>query len=41
MKEIIGGYMVISADDYDGAVAIAKGSPGYRPGASLEIREIA
>jgi hypothetical protein len=40
MKEIIGGYMVISADDYDGAIEVAKGSPGYRPGASLEIREI-
>ena len=41
MKEIIGGYMVVSADSYEGAIAVAKESPGYRPGASLEIREIA
>jgi hypothetical protein len=39
-KEIIGGYMVASADNYEGAIEVAKGSPGYRPGASLEIREI-
>jgi hypothetical protein len=39
-KEIIGGYMVVSADNYEGAIEVAKGSPGYRPGASLEIREI-
>jgi len=41
LKEIIGGYMVISADSYEGAIEIARQSPGYRPGASLEIREIA
>jgi hypothetical protein len=41
MKEVIGGYMVIAADGYDGAIEVAKESPGYMPGASLEIREIA
>lgn len=41
MKEIIGGYMVLSADSYEGAIAIARESPGFFPGASLEIREIA
>ncbi len=41
MKEVIGGYMVISADSYDGAIEVARESPGFRPGASLEIREIA
>ena len=41
MKEVIGGYMVISADSHDGAIEIARESPGLRPGASLEIREIA
>ena len=40
MKEIVGGYMVVSADSYEGAIAVARESPGYRPGASLEIREI-
>ena len=41
LKEIVGGYMVVSADNYEGAIAVAKESPGYRPGTSLEIREIA
>jgi hypothetical protein len=41
MKEVIGGYMVISAESYEGAIEVARESPGYRPGASLEIREIA
>src|SRR5262245_3181723 len=41
VKEIIGGYMVISAASYDDAIAVARESPGYMPGASLEIREIA
>lgn len=41
MKEVIGGYMVISADSYEHAIDVARESPGYRPGASLEIREIA
>ena len=41
MKEMIGGYMVVAADSYDGAIEVARESPGYRPGASLEIREIA
>ncbi len=41
MKEVIGGYMVLSADSYDKENEVARESPGYRPGASLEIREIA
>ena len=41
LKEVIGGYMVVSADSYEGAIAVARESPGFQPGASLEIREIA
>ena len=41
LKEVIGGYMVIAAESYDGAIAVARESPGFMPGASLEIREIA
>jgi hypothetical protein len=41
VKEVIGGYMVISADSFESAIEVAKQSPGFRPGASLEIREIA
>lgn len=41
-KEIVGGYMVVAADGYDGALEIARECPGVvRPGSSVEIREIA
>ena len=41
-KEVVGGYMVIAAEDYEGAVQVARECPGVvRPGSSVEIREIA
>lgn len=41
-KEIVGGYMVVSAESYDRAIDVARECPGVlRPGSSLEIREIA
>jgi len=41
-KEVVGGYMVIAAENSDRAVEIAQECPGVvRPGASVEIREIA
>lgn len=41
-KEVVGGFMVIAAESYDRAVEIARECPGVlRPGASVEIREIA
>jgi len=39
-KEIVGGYMVISADNMNEAVEIAHQSPGVFPGSSVEVREI-
>lgn len=40
-KEVIGGFMVLAADDVDEAIEIARGCPGvFAPGASLEVREI-
>ena len=40
-KEVIGGYMVVAADNYEGALEIARECPGVvRPGSSVEIREI-
>jgi hypothetical protein len=41
MKEVIGGYMILSAESYERAIEVARECPGYRSGASLEIREIA
>ena len=41
-KEIVGGFMIIAADDYDGAVAVVKAMPTMNmPGACVEIREMA
>lgn len=40
-KELVGGYMIVAADDYDGAVAVVKACPASRmPGAALEIRAL-
>ena len=40
-KEIVGGYMLVSAEDFDRALEVARESPGVMmPGSSVEIREI-
>lgn len=40
-KELVGGYMIVSAEDYDGAVDVVRACPAvHTPGASLEIREM-
>ncbi len=39
-KETIGGYYVIEAADYAQAIQVAKGSPIYAYGGSVEVREI-
>jgi uncharacterized protein YndB with AHSA1/START domain len=41
-KEIVGGYMIVSASDFDRAVEVVRACPAIHvPGASLEIRELA
>ena len=41
-KEVVGGFMVVAAEDYDRAVEVARECPGVvRPGSVVEIREIA
>ena len=40
IKESIGGYSIIKADDLDQATEIAKGCPGLQFGGSVEVREI-
>jgi hypothetical protein len=41
VKEVIGGYMIVAAEDFDGAVEVARACPAvHAPGASLEIREL-
>ena len=36
----IGGYSLVSADDFDAAVALAKGCPGLEWGGGVEIGEV-
>ena len=41
-KEVVGGYMLVTADSLEDAVEIARQSPGVRsPGSSVEVREVA
>ena len=41
VKELVGGYMIVSADDLDGAIAVARECPGLvRPGSGVEVIEI-
>lgn len=39
-KEVIGGYMIISAESMDEAIEVARESPGVGPGSSIEVRPI-
>lgn len=41
IKESIGGFIVIRAENYDQAVQIAEGSPILELGGSVEIRQAA
>ena len=38
--EMIGGYYVVHAENYDEAVSLGNGCPGLAYGGSVEIREI-
>ena len=41
VKEVVGGYMIVSADRIEEAVEVARQSPGvWMPGSSVEVREI-
>jgi hypothetical protein len=40
-KETIGGYVMIAADSFDEAVAIAKSAPMLDHGVTIELRELA
>jgi hypothetical protein len=40
-KEVVGGYMIVSADSYDQALEVARGALDMMgPGARIEIREL-
>ena len=39
-KEIVGGYLIVSAKDLDAAAEMAKGCPIFQTGGSVEVRPI-
>ena len=39
-KEIVGGYVLISADNYAQALEVARGCPGLDGGTVVEVREV-
>ncbi len=39
-KEIVGGYFVVKAADYNEAVAMCEDYPDYESGGSIQIRQI-
>jgi hypothetical protein len=39
-KEVIGGFFIVEAKNYDEAVQMAKDSPDYELGGSVEVREV-
>ncbi len=41
IKELVGGYMIVSAASLDEAIEVARGCPGLvRPGSGVEVIEI-
>ena len=39
-KELVGGFMIVSAESYEQAALVAREMPGWTSGSSTEIREI-
>ena len=40
LKEIVGGYIVVSAENIDEAAALGKGCPVLKNGGKVEVRDI-
>ena len=38
--EVVGGYLIVTADDLNGAVEISKGCPIFEHDGTVEVREI-
>ena len=39
-KEIVGGYFIINAKDYDEAIALCKDYPDYEAGGKIQVRQV-
>ncbi len=40
LKELVGGYYIVKAKDYEGAIEISQDYPDYDLGGRVEIREV-
>jgi hypothetical protein len=40
IKEVVGGFILIEADDVDEAISVAAGWPGIRMGDRIEVRPV-
>ena len=40
VKEIIGGFIVVSSDSIEGAIKLAEGCPALQNGGKVEVRDI-
>ncbi|HRI20315.1 MAG TPA: YciI family protein [Panacibacter sp.] len=39
-KEIVGGFFIVNAADYNEAVELAKGCPDFETGGSVQVRQV-
>jgi hypothetical protein len=39
-KEVVGGYFIVNAADYNEAVALCVDYPGYQYGGSIQVRQV-
>lgn len=40
VKEVVGGYLIVKADNIDEAMEMAKGCPGLTMGGNVEVRTV-
>ncbi|MGZ8537429.1 MAG: YciI family protein [Flavisolibacter sp.] len=39
-KELVGGYFIVNAKDYDEAIELCKDYPDYGDGGSIQVRQV-
>ena len=39
-KEVVAGYFIVNAKDYDEAISLTKGYPDYQFGGQIQVRQV-
>lgn len=39
-KEVVGGYFIVNAENYDDAIALCAGYPDFDKGGSIQVRQV-